>query len=98
MTTKRRNAPMPARRMREAVTLAAELELRVENQRLWEQFVASTADVDWLREERDEWRAAAHEAEGDVAALRQILSVQSDTIAALREQLGTAHEDGGRDR
>jgi hypothetical protein len=64
----------------------------------WQQFVACTADVDRLREERDDWRDAAHGAEGDLAALRQILSVQSDTIAALREQLGTAREDGGRDR
>jgi hypothetical protein len=95
MTTKRRNQPMSVAEMRARATATGECP---HCDLMWQQFVASTADVDLLREERDEWRAAAHEAEGDVAALRQILAAQSDTIAALREQLGTAHEDGGRDR
>jgi hypothetical protein len=94
MTTEHRSPPMPAAEMRARATATGECP---HCDLMWRAFVASTADVDLLREERDDWRAAAHEAEGDVAALRQILSAQSDTIAALREQLGTAHEGGGRD-
>jgi hypothetical protein len=80
VTAERRNPPMPATQMRERA--AGPECLRCDP--TWRQFVACTADVDRLREERDDWRTAAHGAEGDLGALRQLLSEQGDKLAELR--------------